>query len=235
MSKIAVLTIAYNEEEWIGKCVEQFKPFGLKHLVLLSTFPWNGVPTVPVDRTESIVKEKGADLIVQFWPSEAEQRNAGLSLLYDYDYVLIVDADEFYDEDSIESMLVTLSKSKEPCYRIKEMVTYWKTPEYVLSPADKHQPIIAVNPKRVKFKETRQPMDALTGKFQDWQPVMEVTMHHHSWDKSDSKIQEKIQSYSHANIIPPNWYDEVWLKWEPGSDMVVHPYGREKSKAIKKV
>lgn len=229
--KVAVCSIAYNEEEWIERCIKQFQPFGLRHLVLLSTKPWNGSPQEP-DRTEQIAKDAGAEVIIGYWETEAQQRNFGLSYLYDYDFVLIVDPDEFYTQKDIQTWLDSLDVS-EPSYRVKNIKTYWKTPEYVFSPPDNHEPIVAVNPKKAVFYEHRQ-IRKFTDDVPEFnQPVLPIQMHHMSWVKSDKKVKEKIQSYSHADDIPLNWYEDVWLKWEPGSKTLIRPYGAEKSIAVR--
>ena len=226
--KIAVLTIAYNESQWIGACIKQFKEFGFHHLVLVSALPWNGEP-VEDDGTANNARNSGAETIVQYWVSEAEQRNWGLARLYDYDYVLIVDADELYTNADISRIKNTLYN--EACYRVSKMVTYWKTPKYVFDPPDKHKPIIAVNPKVIKFSEHRMVRHVNEKPMWQLQPFIDVTLHHMSWVKSDKKVEEKIQSFSHADQIRSEWYEKVWKEWLPGSQMLIRPYGHEKSRA----
>jgi glycosyltransferase involved in cell wall biosynthesis len=229
--KIAVCTIAYNEEEWIGDCINQFRPFKLDHLVLLSTIPWNGQP-VESDRTLNICKAKGAKVISGYWETEYEQRNYGLAYFYNYDYVLIVDADELYSRQDIENILKSLRGHK--AYRVAKMETYWKNTDYVFEPPDKHKPVIAVDPKQCIFYEHRQIRQICDKTPYFEQPLIDTTLHHMSWAKSDKKIYEKINSFSHCEDIDINWYYDVWLKWKPKSDMMIRPYGIEKSKAIYK-
>lgn len=240
--KLAVLTIAYNEEDFIIPCILNWKGYVDKHLVLVSSKPWHGTP-VGDDRTHRLAKNAGAESILGWWATEAEQRNWGLARLYDYDYVLIVDPDEFYTNADIETIIQTIkNRSIDPAYshnemipawRVKKMITYWKTPDYVFDPPDKHQPIIAINPKLARVSEHRQAQDIYAYKpYLTYMPPIDVACHHMSWVKPDDKVREKIQSYSHSDVIPPNWYFDVWSSWEPGSDMYVRPYGVEKSRAI---
>jgi len=229
--KIAVLIIAYNEERYIGACIKQWEGLVDKVVVLLSAKPWNGVPS-EADRTEMIARKMGAEVIIQDWRTEAEQRSWGCARLYDYDFVIINDADEFYTREDRVKIIEHLEKNKnEPCFRCPNMVTYWKTPEYIFDPPDGHKPIIVVNPKKVKFYEHRQPMPVEETKLQEYQPIIPVTMHHFSWVRSDKEVKEKIEHYSHADIIKPNWYEDVWLKWEPNMDDI-RPYGIERSRAV---
>lgn len=231
--KLAVLTLAYNEEETIAAVLKNWIGIADRHLVLLSEKPWHGIPERP-DTTEDICHQYGAEVIKMSWQSETEQRNWGLAYLYNYDYVLIVDADELWTYEDQQKIYRVLSEGcenevgsveKEACYRCSKVKTYWKNTDYILDPPDTHQPIIAVNPKKILFQEFRIPNT-------DWQPLIDVTLHHLSYAKSDKKIFNKIHQFEHYNQIIPSWFETVWREWN--EDMIdIRPYGIEKSKAIK--
>ena len=230
--KIAVLIIAYKEERYIERQIMQWNGLVDKILVLVSARPWNGMGAGE-DRTADIARNCGVDVVVQDWRSEYEQRNWGLARLYDYDYILVPDPDEFFTTQGKQLIFEALA-TKEACYRISRLETYWKNTNYVLDPPDKHQPIIAVNPKRVKFFEHRQPCPITDMRvLQQYQPVIDVVMHHFSWVRSDEEIKTKINSYSHADIIPSNWYYDTWLNWSYDPDKYgIRPYGRENSRVL---
>lgn len=234
------MTIAFNEETYIRACINNWKDVVEKHLVLVSTKPWNG--DCATDTTFFRARDAGAEVICGAWKTEAEQRTWGLARLYDYDYVIIVDADELYTKRDQESIIRVLnnpidisyvSNRNVPAFRCGEMTTYWKTPEYRLEPKDRHKPIIAVDPKQLychehrQFKYMNSDIDYL-----DYAPEININCHHMSWAKPDEKIAEKINSFSHNNDIHKNWYESVWQTWEPGSKMQVRAYGREESIAI---
>lgn len=233
--KYAVATICYNEAQYIGACIRNWKGLVDKHLVLVSSKPWNGV-AFPDDGTADIARKEGAEVVIGDWDTEAQQRNEGIALLYDYDYVLIVDPDELYTKDVQKNLIDMMNHpidkdwrtdKRVQAFRIESMTTYWKTPEYILSPADRHRPIIAIDPKQLFCHEHRQ--------FgTDYVPVVKGTCHHFSWAKSDEKIREKIQSFSHADAIVPNWYENVWLKWNLKNQSNLRPYGLETSIAVYK-
>jgi len=236
MRRYAVCSIVYNESEYIGACIRNWCGLVDKHLVLVSNKPWNGRP-VPNDGTADIARKMGAEVIVGEWETEAQQRNEGLAILYDYDYVLIVDADELYTKDTQYKLIKMMdnpidiswrSDRQRPALRISSMTTYWKTHEYVFDPPDRHKPIIAVDPKQLFCHEHRQ--------FgTDYAPLVPGTCHHFSWAKTDEKVKEKIQSFSHAEDIFKNWYEDVWKSWTPGCRLQVRPYGtNEKSIAVYK-
>lgn len=241
--KFAVCTIAYREADYIGACVLNWSGVADKHLVLVSTKPWNGV-TLHDDGTTRMAQNAGAEVVLGEWKTEAEQRSWGLARLYDYDYVLIVDADELYTKEDQEKIIHALKNPihteytpdpdefrNVPAFRCDRIITYWKTPEYVYDPEDKHKPIIAVDPKQLYCYEHRQfkyPYSEYA--LLDYMPkIPGVTCHHFSFAKTDEKVKEKIVSFSHHDSVATDWYEEKWLKWQPNSDMQIRPYGQEPS------
>lgn len=238
--KTAILTIAYNEADIIRACIENWKGLVDEHLVLVSTIPWNGSPGED-DGTVDIARNKGAHVIVGKWEKEDEQRNFGLAYLYDYQYVIIVDPDELYTREDQEKILKRLKDPLDyvnkvnrniPAFAPERLETYWKTLDYAFEPVDKHKPPIVVDPKQIKFRDKRALVRFKDGCGVEIIEKLPVTCYHLSWVKTNQKVEEKIESYSHQDVIPLNWYEDIWLKWEPGSELQIRPYGIEKSKAI---
>lgn len=224
--RIAVLIIAYREEEFIQQCIKQWE--GLDVKVLNPVKPWF-VDSCGLDKTQEMCYN--VETIRQHWNTEADQRNYGLARLYDYDWVIICDADEFYTKKDRDKIINTLKENKEICYRANKVISYWKY-DYILDPPDGHKPLIAVNPKRVKIIHNRNAQLVEENKPLDYQPVIDVTIHHMSWSRPDHKIKAKIDNFSHIEKVKPNWYNDIWLKWTPDMEDI-RPYGIEKSRAIK--
>lgn len=242
--KLAICSIAYNESEIIKAHINNWKGKVDKHLVLVSNLPWNGSPT-EYDGTIEIARQAGAEVINRYWETEQEQRNWGLAYLYDYDYILIIDPDEFYTEQDQKILLnrlhnpldhINRSNRRIPTFTAKEIITYWKTTDYILEPKDLGTPIIAIDPKQVRFSDKRACRMKSSGDgYVDISEPLDIKIHHISWVKSDKKVKEKIEAYAHANDFNTDWwYENIWLKWTPGCDLKVRPYGVEKSIAIYK-
>jgi glycosyltransferase involved in cell wall biosynthesis len=227
---LAVCTIAYNEVEWIQGCIRQFRPFVARHVVLVSSKPWFGEAGKD-DGTAEAARKECAEVHVQHWHSEAEQRNWGLAQVKDFDYVFIVDADELYTRSGIEAMVASLRGSREFYFRIREMRTYWKTTDYIFAPIDSwDKPVVAVDPKRVRFYKQRQ-VENVSGAPLPAASTLPATLHHMSWVRSDEKVREKIRSRSYAPHIRPEWYEKVWLQWTPEMRDVA-PYTRMEMQAV---
>src|SRR3990167_9755669 len=90
---LSPLIVAYDAEHLIGAAVKQWDDV----LVLVSKTPWYGKARKG-DKTAAIARRAGAKVVEGHWPTEHEQRNAGLEMLADRDLVIIADADEFYTE-----------------------------------------------------------------------------------------------------------------------------------------
>ncbi len=229
--KVAVLTICYNEEQFIGSVIKNWEGKISRHLVLLSSKPWHGLE-LPKDKTRAIAIRRGADVMELPWPSEAAQRNWGLGALSTYDYVLMVDADELYEEADQFKILEALGTNagtwrvdNKNAYRIDDVVTYFKVPEYKLDPPDTHHPLIAVNPKLVTIKEHRIPS-------QDFMiPIPDVKMHHVSYLREDLRLYHKFRQFEHHEAVHRGWFANKWQVWTPEMDDV-RAYGQEKSKAV---
>jgi glycosyltransferase involved in cell wall biosynthesis len=212
--KVGILTVAYNEEQFIGACIKQFQHTGLEHLVLLSLNPWNGASFKP-DRTNDIASKLGAEVVVGDWDTEAHQRNYGLNYFKekDYDWVLIVDADELYSPEDIAKLSYSLEQDVEAIVA-NDMVVYWKDINHVVTPKQEDRPIIAIRPDQ-KFIVARQSFSNIG--------ETEARLHHLSYVRDDEGMLKKIKSFSHAvDFNTDEWYEQVWLDWAEG-DCDLHP------------
>ena len=229
--KVAVLTITYRESDLIESVIKNWNGKVAKHLIIETKEPWQG-PELPWDTTREICEKYPHVEYVTFtkFRDEAEQRNWGLGKLYDYDYVLIVDADELYTAKDQETILNSIGVEERFvdntwAYRASCVKTYFKTPEYVLDPPDTHEPVVAINPKKVLFNDCRIPDT-------QYQIPLDITMHHLSYLRSDTRIFTKIKQFMHYDQIKKDWYANVWQKWQHGmSD--VRAFGHEKSTTVK--
>jgi hypothetical protein len=198
------MTVAFNEERFIKSCIKQFDGLDFLHLVLVSDRPWNG--DWPSDKTANIADKAGAEVIVGYWPGQAEQFNFGLSTIFkDFDWVLIVDADEFYTKDGIEQLIFDLNTGADAVYA-PNMKVFWKTPSYRIVPDQYDNPVIAVRPNKVRFSNKRS-LDCIRSASQ-------TTLYHLSYVRNNDEMLKKIDSFEHTKEFDTQkWYKDVWLKW----------------------
>lgn len=222
---VAVLTVTYRDNRFIQTCVRQFRPFVQSHVFFLSQSPWHGVPDGNWKETENIILSCGAECVVGCWESEAEQRNAGVMYLRNFDWILIVDTDERYEEKSIRLLLQFLEKDATlPAYGIGRILTYWKDTETVVDPEESGGLIVAIRPT-VQFVDKR----CIN---QEWGFLpQDIVMHHLSYVRTNEEMKRKIETFEHHNEIVDNWYEEKWLNGNEN----LHPVHPESFKRIKKV
>lgn len=210
--KVGVLTVAYNEAAFIGACVKQFQKFNMDHLVLVSSEPWHGERFIP-DNTADIATSLGAEVICGEWPNEANQRNFGLDYFKNYDWVLVVDADEFYTSAGLRELSASLEMEADAIVAT-DMQVYWKDMFHRVTPNQEDNPIVAIRPHK-HFTHARQAWCDRTD--------TKATLHHLSYVRDDTSMWKKISSFEHAQDFDiQDWYENVWLRWTP--DMInLHP------------
>ncbi len=212
--KIAILTVAFRERNFIQACIKQFAGFELRHLIVCSNTPWHGHHDR--DDTYNIARKSGADAVLYNFSSDAQQRNYGLRYLQSegYDWALIVDADEFYTQENINKLLNSLS-DRHNVVRAPNMSVYWKTPEYLINPDPQPDlPIVAIKTDQ-KFSWSRL-SDANLGGLTD------AHFHHLSYVRSNYDMRVKMDISEHTNEVVPNWYNDVWMTWTP-EKINLHP------------
>lgn len=216
--RVATVAVAYNEARLIQKHLQHIPDWVSEKLVLVSEKPWNGLELMD-DGTADLAREAGATVIKHDWATEEDQRNAGQEYLSDYDYIIVLDPDEFLDNKNWTALEKVLWDEDNPIRAgvVHHQLTYWQN-GYVANPARDYPMLIVVQPD-VRFVDKRV-VDSSFSK-------LPVFLHHMSWAKTSDEVWRKISHYAHANDFDiEKWFNEVWLKWEPGMQDV-HPVSPE--------
>lgn len=216
--KVGLITVAYNEERFIGPFLKHIPKWVGERVVLVSTKPWNGEYELP-DKTDEIARAEGATVICNYWPNEAEQRNTGLDLLSDCDYVIVLDPDEFLDDKGWSVLRQSCETKMGDAYVVRHQRVFYKDKE--VYPHTDYQQIILVKP-HVRFPHARN----VDRGFEE----LPIDLFHFSWARTDKEVWSKISHYTHANEMDiKKWYDEVWLA---GKETDLHPNTPEALKAL---
>jgi hypothetical protein len=218
--KYAALILAYNESTLLKACLKQFPPWVEKILVLVSQSPWKGFRVPGAGVSVDVCKaqtDPRIEWVTLNWRTEQEQRNWGLGRLYGFDWVLILDADEYYTQ-SDWGKIRRLDNESDTVAITKTMKTYWKTPEWEFYPEDSHKPVVAIRPNKATFFDKRDaPHD---------HPRIElpIVLHHFSWVRTDEEVKQKIQNWMHADDFDGDaWYKTKWKDWNENVKNI-HPY-----------
>lgn len=213
--KFAAQILAYREENLIKGCL-----YGLKDIfsIVGISIPWMG-SHIGFDKTEDYAKEMNAYIFKEDFRTEHEQRSAISRLAKEmgYDYILIIDADEFYLKEDIQKIIKKVEETKKDVYKVATEVLFWKDTNYETIPRITNARVGCVR-AGMEFRLTRNPVDIFS---LDYFPK-DAIMYHFSYAGSYDHIKSKIEHFSHANEMNPNWLDEVWNKWTPDNENL-HP------------
>lgn len=209
--RLAIETIAYKEERLIPKFVQSVQDRVDEILVLNTTNPWFGESEK--DSTASIAESLGATVVKYDWENEESQRNAGLEYLSDYDWIIVLDPDEYLSNEDWDRLILFLEDCEAPAVIVEGQFTYWKS-GYVADPPRDYQQLIAVRPS-VRFVDKRVVNTGFV--------TAPVWIHHFSWARTDEEVLRKITHYAHAKDFDGiKWYENVWKDWNPDVQDV-HP------------
>lgn len=215
--RIAALYTVYNEEDYISNSLRSiYRDIDEIVICLTTGRPWYG-KVRKSDKTLNLIEnfpdpEKKITLITGEWPTEPAQRQAALDVVKNrVSHCLMIDGDEVYDRAHLANLKKIASTHPEVGQLAVEMNTYWKNPLIRIDPPEPYTPriISRVTPttRFVDLRATNElPVVCINRSF--------AILYHFSYAKSTKKIQAKIENFSHADEIRPNWFEQVWLGWD---------------------
>lgn len=194
------VAICYNEPRMIVPHLQHLPNWIDEKLVLVSTQPWFG-ESVANDKTAELA-EPYARVIQAYWENEEDQRNTGQALHQDKDWVIVLDCDEFFDDENWARLKQFLETTEADAAIVEHQRVFYKDKE--VYPCHDYQQLIAVRPN-VSFAEKR-----IVATYSVVEAPVELL--HFSWAKTDEEVWSKISHYAHANDFDiKDWYENVWL------------------------
>ena len=219
--KIASHVLYFNQDNWILKHIEMVAPFVDKIYVAWSELPWTYNPNARKDYKNDSDPEflkqspyyDKIELIKGTWNLDEEQRNSCLDAAKrdGMDYMLIIDADEFYYLDDVANIVNDIKNNPDYDVYNSRFTYYWKDFKHLLSPPN-GSPIqdgvsVAINVKTSRFTRCR----ATNGKKAKQLPYV---CWHGSYVLTDAECWEKINIWGHAHQFNKEaWYKTKWLDW----------------------
>jgi len=230
-SRVAGVCCVYDDERWLKYMTESVYEEVGALFFLVGDSPWNGELTSNFQTLKNIEAapdpDKKIHVIRGGWSSESEQRSVGLEIVRQggFELCFIVDADEIYDPPSLRAMIgLALSKPQVGVF-LMTCLTYWKSHKFRIDPPEHYKPPVFVRcgvdeQYNGNFLDRRH----ATAKFVGTIPPNIGVCHHMSYARTNEELQKKLASFSHAHEIRPDWYEQVWLKWDENVRMEnLHP------------
>lgn len=223
---IGAVYCVYDDERWLKLSIESIYANCDIIYFLVNEKPWYGVESDNQTTLNCILNfpdiAKKINLIRGNWSTETEQRNVGLALLKQekIDYCLVVDADEIYEPIQLKNMFdFARSHPEIDCWHM-QWFTYWKSMNYIIHPKEPFEPVFLTKVQSTSFVNNR----LVTAPKHELIPPAIGICHHMSYARSNQEIQKKISTFSHANEILPDWYQQIWLQWDLNQNMqALHP------------
>jgi len=205
--KIAGLSLVYNEENLVEGCVRSLEDVVDQHVMLVSEKPYFGEKQ-KMDRSADIAEDLGCTVVHGEWDLDHSQRNTGIHMLYDYDWIIATDVDMWIQRSELEKLLERLHETDADALTISQRA-YWFDVDHTLV-GDDFQPVIAIRP-HVRFSH-------IGNIDHPYEKIDDIKIDHINWCKPKD-ILKKVKTYSHApefNIDVDKWYQDCFLNWEEG-------------------
>jgi len=229
--KIASHVLFFNQDKWILKHIEMVAPFVDKIYVAWSAVPWTYNPAARMmfqnNSNPDFLKQSSyydkIELIEGTWNLDEEQRNACLDAAKrdDMDYMLIIDADEFYFLNDIANIVNDIKNNPDYDVYNSKFTYYWKDFNHILTPRNA-SPIqdgvsVAINVKtNCRFIRCR-------GTNGSRLKQLPYVCWHGSYVLTDEECWSKINIWGHAHQFDVlGWFNNKWKNWtEETTDL--HP------------
>jgi len=152
--------------------------------------------------------------------SESRLRNAAMAAAPDADYFLIVDSDELWESKVLAEAWRQVQETRLAGYRVCTNFYFKKWNLRGVEPGDGYQPLVFLK-KGFVFENCRS--------VDWWRPARwkeylhtgrkpktvyfpkDIRVHHGSSLGDDVRMKTKLTHYSHADVVDPTWFEEVWL------------------------
>jgi GT2 family glycosyltransferase len=249
--KFGAVYCVYDDHEYLDTSLNPIKDKLDKILFLVSDVPWNGAKSEnssTISKIKELCKQnKNFELVQGHWTNEIDQRNFGLSKFYseNIDYCFVIDSDEVYHSFEFDRIKEFIKQNPQVVAFHIEWNTYWSKQFYVISPREYYKPVIAVKVENFQFTKIRHGITSVTRSGSFVFQTKEVNYnyalissniaicHHLSYARSNEYIKRKLETNSHSPEFIKDWYERVWLKWNPQSTNLHPVTPQQYNRAIK--
>jgi glycosyltransferase involved in cell wall biosynthesis len=229
--KIAAHMLAYNVDRYFPSAVASLLPHVDKLYVAYPSRPFSyiaesraslGNPT-PKSIADPFLSSGKIEILEGDWEREEQTRNACLSRAEQdgFDWLLTIDADEFYTDESWEQIMRFLRMHPE----LKTIATTWynfyKSAYFVAM--DQYGSIKSTNAnfalrcnQGIRFADRRIPSDRDS-------VLLDTPCFHYGYVLTDDEMYMKLKTWSHAkDFNTMRWFRLKWLGWRE-STRNIHP------------
>ncbi len=227
----AALVLAYNQEEYLGPCLEALAPEVEHMVVVYSDAPFSaynpearqqfGAPDGTAEiLARAAARMPGLSVVRGRWEAEEPMRDAGLDLARELGagLCLIVDADEFYPAGALGRVraIAGAAPSRDRVYWGRANHLFRGLDRRVAGGRETRLPVALHITDESRFVAWRVP----TGSRVDLPD--DLRYWHAGYVQTDARMWEKINTFGHSAEVSQGWYQDKWLGWTPDTTRLFH-------------
>jgi hypothetical protein len=218
-TKLAACYCVYDDFEFLQASVESIVNYvdAIYFFVSFSRYDGqsfeNDNETTLCIISKIIEKHPKCKLIRKDWKDQLTQRNEAIEVIErSYDYCLIIDADEIWDDGSISGLIHYMKKHPNVDVFTTRFYTYYKSLKYRITPIQNLKATTLIKTK-VRLTCTRGTKGSkyIIRDIPPWQ----ICWHHPSHVRSDIKMKFKMEIANHEYNCRSDWFEKSWLNWTP--------------------
>ncbi len=229
--QIAAHMLAYNVDRYLPSAIASLLPHVDKLFVAYPSRPFNyiassrvslGNPT-PISILDPFLASGKLEIVHGDWEREEQTRNACLERAeaQGFDWLLTIDADEFYSRQSWEQIRSYLSDHTNVQVIATTWYNFYKSAHYVA--VDQYGGIKSTNAnfaircqRGLRFADRRIP-STREG------VILDTPCYHYGYVMTDEEMLTKLKTWSHAGDFDTmRWFRLKWLGWRE-STQHIHP------------
>lgn len=210
MSKVLAYIPLHYGKEYLHAAIKSVDSFADKIIILYSAQPsfgtFSGLPC-PDSAVEMYDIAMAASSQIEWVDIVAGQEGTHRDMIFDYadgfDIILPIDADEVWDQQSLEDNLIKVESMPQARFGIVGFITFWKSFNHVCR--DQFAPVRII-------KTTGEGEIAING-----------TIYHFGYAQDQAIMDYKWSIHGHQDELRPGWQD-IFLNWTDELD--VHPVAK---------
>lgn len=219
--KFCVQILGFDNKDFFHQCLDNCGPHFDKIFIGYSKVPFAYIPEARKTITNSLSKEfileskfvEKIELIEDIWDYEEEMRNRCLdeAKKQGFDYMFIIDPDEFYQAESFSENQRYIEEHPDFDFYYTYWINFWKNRDYILIDAnggyEQVSPTVVVNLKTsTKFLSRRSTNGTRSAQ-------LPKNMYHLAYVRTNEEMHRKCNTQSHSNDFLKDFYNIKWLKW----------------------
>lgn len=220
--QIATHILAYNVNSSIKEVIENISPHVGKIFIAYPKRPFaynlesrnNKQNPTSLDFILECSKGHNVEIVQGDWEYDEDTRNACFELAKSqgFDWLMLQDADEFFDDKGWDLILNELKKSKNEEYFQATWYNFWKSSKFVLVNDDGTIKSIKSNLALRCLKDIKYVRSGLPNIEKS--KLIDACCYHYGYVRTDFEIETKIKTWFHTNEFNnEEWYLNKWLNW----------------------